>query len=195
MKFDSLGERIKFYENTNLPRAIPYLPLIVRLDGCHFHTFFTVYDYNDFGVCSRNLDLKPTDNNTHWNIARKYELEEKIKGRNLAIQGEIIGPGIQGNYYGLPEHKLYVFNIFDIAAQKYLDKSKVVELCKQWDLNYVSVYADNFVLNHTVNELLALAEGKSTLADVEREGLVFVSDFPTRVSFKCISNKFLLVEK
>lgn len=39
MKFDSLGDRMKFYENTNIHRAIPYLPLVVRLDGCHFHTF------------------------------------------------------------------------------------------------------------------------------------------------------------
>lgn len=183
----------------NCQNLTDYLP---GWQGRYFHvsekangTSFTAYSYGDlFGVCSRNIDLKPTDNNTHWNIARKYNLEEKIKGRNLAIQGEIIGPGIQGNYYGLPTHELYVFNIFDITAQQYLPKLYVQDLCEDWNLNYVPIYDDTFLLNHNVDQLLSLAEGKSALADVEREGLVFVSDFPTRVSFKCISNKFLLGE-
>lgn len=39
MIFKSLSERIKFYESVTCQRSIPYLPLIVRLDGCHFHTF------------------------------------------------------------------------------------------------------------------------------------------------------------
>lgn len=42
-----------------------------------------------------------------------------------------------------------------------------------------------------MDDILSLAEGKSKLEDVEREGLVFVSDSP-RVSFKAINNQFLL---
>lgn len=39
----------------------------------------TAYLYNDtFGVCSRNLELKDSDN-TFWNSARKYDLENKLK--------------------------------------------------------------------------------------------------------------------
>ena len=68
-------------------------------------TFF-VKD-GEFGVCSRNLELKETDDNVYWEIARRYELKEKLLGsdmiclpKNVCIQGEIIGPKIQKNKYG-----------------------------------------------------------------------------------------------
>jgi RNA ligase (TIGR02306 family) len=53
-----------------------------------------------FHVCSRNLDLKEDDNNSFWKVAKKFNIED-IMRRNfmlgLAIQGEMIGEGIQGN--------------------------------------------------------------------------------------------------
>jgi len=37
---DSLGDRMKLYENMALPkRFMPYLPIIIRADGVAFHTF------------------------------------------------------------------------------------------------------------------------------------------------------------
>jgi tRNA(His) 5'-end guanylyltransferase len=38
-KKDSLGERMKDYESGNAGRFMPMLPVLVRLDGCAFHTF------------------------------------------------------------------------------------------------------------------------------------------------------------
>jgi hypothetical protein len=54
--------------------------------------------YGVFGVCSRNLDLKETEGNTFWNVASKLDIESNIPD-NTAIQGELVGPGIQGNPY------------------------------------------------------------------------------------------------
>lgn len=36
---DSLGDRMKGYEYITRTHLIPRMPVIVRLDGCHFHTF------------------------------------------------------------------------------------------------------------------------------------------------------------
>jgi hypothetical protein len=53
---------------------------------------------------------------------------------------------------------------------------------------------NNFILNHTVEELLKLADMSSPLnPDLPQEGLVFrLYDSPSKVSFKVISNNYLL---
>ena len=53
----------------------------------------------EFGVCSRNLELLETEGNTFWKVAREMDLENKMKslGKNISLQGELIGEGIQGN--------------------------------------------------------------------------------------------------
>lgn len=37
--YDSLGDRMKYYESANTGRLIPLLPVMIRLDGVAFHTF------------------------------------------------------------------------------------------------------------------------------------------------------------
>lgn len=145
-----------------------------------------------FHVCSRNLSLRRSDTNTYWKIAAKYELEQKLQGTTLSIQGEIIGPGIQKNKYSLLDHELYVFNVFDYHTGKYLSKNDVIYLCKSFNLKYVPIINTEYKLPNNVQEILDYAEGKSILYNTEREGLVFVNDDQERISFKAISNKFLL---
>jgi RNA ligase (TIGR02306 family) len=133
--------------------------------------------------------------NTYWKIARENDLKNKLinLGRNIAIQGEIIGEGIQENRYGLKGHKLFVFNIYDIDRSEYVSKSEKMELVEHLGLETVPVIHKEVSLPNTVKEILDFAEGKSVLNDTtEREGLVWVSiDSPKRISFKTISNKFL----
>jgi RNA ligase (TIGR02306 family) len=158
-----------------------------------------------FGVCSRNLELKETDDNTFWTIARTIELEKKMKaykeshGFNFALQGETHGLGIQKNKYRLYDVKIRFFNMFNIDEQRFVDLDEFEAALKEMELEMVPIIYRNFKLPKTVNEVLTLAEGKSVLnKDVEREGLVFrpmkeMSVFRLgRLSFKAISNKFLL---
>ena len=67
-----------------------------KVDGSSV-TYF--YKDGEFGACSRNWELKDTEGNLIWKMARELKLEEKLKayGRNVALQGEIIGQGINGN--------------------------------------------------------------------------------------------------
>jgi RNA ligase (TIGR02306 family) len=64
-----------------------------------------------FRVCSRNLELKDTPENVFWQMARKYNLEQILEP-GMSVQGEVAGPGIQGNPAGYSEVQLFVFNVF-----------------------------------------------------------------------------------
>lgn len=161
-----------------------------------------------FGVCSRNMDLLETEGNSFWKVARAMMLEEKLLafGANLMLQGELIGPGIQGNIYGLKEHEFRLFDVFDIDSHSYMNAEARANLAKTLEIEEVPVLARGiniFALMefHTIPNILELAEGPSPLAKrvngtiVEREGLVFKCIENPEISFKAISNKYLLGEK
>jgi len=167
-----------------------------KLDGSSV-TFFL----NDgvFGVCSRNLNLAETEGNTQWRLARELDLEERLRrlGKNIALQGELIGPGIQGNQYRLNKHEVRVFNVFDIGTHRKMSLSETLDtlgiLNEQGPkIMTVPLFKINYRLPSTIEELLEEAEGKSTLCEeAEMEGIV-LRTLDSRVSFKAISNRFLL---
>lgn len=173
-----------------------------KLDG----SSMTVYVNNDkSGVCSRNLALIESDDNNFWHVAKRLDLINRLKslGRNIALQGELVGPGIQGNIYGLLQLEFYVFDIFDIDTHEYILPEDRYELIRRLNkhindnmrINLVPVFPDRVIVDSTIDDLLNQAEGVSALNNsIEREGIVFKS-FTTQDSFKAISNKFLLGEK
>jgi RNA ligase (TIGR02306 family) len=167
-----------------------------KLDGTSFTAF--IKD-GEFGVCSRNLQLKEDDSNTLWKVARKVNLEAGLKfiGKNLAIQAELVGPKIQGNPYKLVDHRIFVFDIFDIDNFTYLPASQRYEYVKYLGLSSVPVLEESLaVTTLQIDDLLLMAEGKSRLNEkTEREGLVYKSLSNPNFSFKVISNKFLLKQK
>ena len=84
-------------------------------------------------VAGRNNDFDKTDevayNNKYWSTAKKYNLpsilekyHEEHPDEYLAVQGELVGPGIQGNKMNLSELKFYIFNLF-----------KSTNNCASWD--------------------------------------------------------------
>ena len=150
-----------------------------------------------FGVCSRNLELLETEGNTFWKVARELDLENKLKqvSYNLCIQGELIGEGVQGNPYKIKGQTIKFFNAFDIDNQKYLDFKGFEHLIDMLELKSVPIIDEWFTLPETIEELLKYADDKSKLnPDFDREGIV-VRTLDRKISFKVISNKFLLNEK
>lgn len=166
-----------------------------KLDG----SSMTVFIKNGVvGVCSRNLELKEDDNNTFWATAKSCGLPENLKkfteklGFDIAVQGELIGPGIQGNKYQLDKHEFHVYDVFNIDTQEYLLPEDSFGIALSLSLDYVPTIYLNQENNKSTEELLLLAEGKSALNNkTEREGLVF-KDMNSDFSFKVISNKWLL---
>ena len=165
-----------------------------KLDGSS-----ATYYFKDgiFGVCSRNLELLETEGNTFWKVARELMLEEKLGtlDNNICLQGELIGEGIQGNPYKIKGQTVKFFNAFNIDTQEYLGLGEFIALINGMNLETVPVLDTNFTLPETVEDMLKVADDKSVLNfSFDREGIVIRSSDRT-ISFKAISNKFLLNEK
>lgn len=163
-----------------------------KLDG----TSLTVFRSAEcpIGVCSRNWEVRETEGNTLWAMARQYDLENVLsKLGNFAIQGEVVGPGIQKNKYGLSKHEFHVYDIFDIDAQQYLPPAKRMAIVKEHGLLHVPVIAsERSFAGMSVEAALAHVVNKSLIGTKpEREGSVFKCN-QEPVSFKIISNRFLL---
>ena len=168
-----------------------------KLDG----SSMTVYLRDgEFGVCSRNLELKPSETNSLWTVAVRNDLELKLRcaNRNLALQGELIGEGIQGNPYKIKGQEFFLFDIYNIDAGKYFTPDERKAFIEEHNIKHVPILAfgaellDTLGINN-IDGILHFAEGKSVMGTIgcEREGLVFKSK-TMQCSFKAISNKFLL---
>jgi RNA ligase (TIGR02306 family) len=172
----------------------------LKLDG----TSCTFYHNNgEVGVCSRNLELQLNPDNTHGKIEAKHNIFEKLKksGRNIALQGEIIGEGIQGNPEKIFGQCFMLFDIWDIDKDHYLTADERVRLLNELEIEEdIHIYITHFKKLsefNSLDEILKFAEGKSLKAEI-REGLVFKSKERINgkiISFKAISNQFLLNEK
>jgi RNA ligase (TIGR02306 family) len=174
-----------------------------KLDGTSFTAFLR---RGEFGICSRNLWMDEADeSNVLARVARAHRLEEKLRaardrlGFDLAIQAEVIGPGIQKNKYALKEVTLRVFSVLDVDAYKLLDHVESQALLAEMGLEPVPQLGA-IVLDHTVDQLVSLSEGTSVLnPQVQREGIVlrppveeYDEEVGGRLSFKAINPKFLL---
>jgi RNA ligase (TIGR02306 family) len=165
-----------------------------KLDGSSA-TFY--YKDGVFGVCSRNLELIETEGNTFWKVARELDLENKMRdfGVNISLQGELIGEGIQGNPYKIKGQTVRFFNLFVIDLQVYHSLAHLGRALGIMGVKMVPIVDEFFELPDTIEKLLQYAEDKSVLnPKFDREGVVIRSNDRT-ISFKVISNKFLLNEK
>ena len=169
-----------------------------KLDG----TSFTCYFNNGvFGVCGRNWELSETSDNSLWRMANLLQLKEKMTkhGKNIALQGELIGAGINGNLYGLSDHKLYFFTGYDIDKGRRMFFDELEWVLFGLQLQMVPLLEKyGFVIpneSNIVDYMLKYAEGKSVLnMEVDREGVV-VRGLEREFSFKAISNTYLLGSK
>lgn len=112
------------------------------------------------------------------------------EGRNLAVQGEMVGPSIQKNFEGVKSNQLYIYDIYDIDRQQYLLPTERLEFLVKHGLRGVPE-AGIVTLPQTVAEVIEDADGPSGLNGKRREGFVYKSmerDF----SFKVISNNYLM---
>ncbi len=152
---------------------------------------------NEFGVCGRNLDLKMDDKNSLWATAIREDIENKLRKfekNNIALQGELVGPGIQGNIYNLPQLEFFIFDVYDVNKGCYFNPIDRQNLIMEIGLKHVPVLENNFQLIHTVDELILKSDGKSIIGNKFqplREGIVF-KEMVGEMSFKAISNKYLL---
>lgn len=162
-----------------------------KLDGTSVTAF--IRD-GEFGICSRNLLLDETD--TSHVIVRyasdtglKEKLEEicKLAGFEIYIQGELVGPGIQGNRYGLKEHRLYVFNVLNRCGKMPLATWAHL-LYSRFD---IAPFLFNFHGIGSVDAIVQASRENSLVGNCVREGIV-CRNYENSISFKVINPDFLL---
>lgn len=166
----------------------------VKLDGS---SMTVIFERGVGAVASRNWELRETEGNTLWKVARRNRFIEAMEklGRNIALQGEIMGEGIQGNNEGIKGQEFYLYNIWDIDRQCYVSPQERTEIVNQLTqfgatIAHVPILDKiTFSENVTVEDILAMADGKSLFAP-NREGLVFKRE-DGKFSFKAISNWYL----
>jgi len=72
---------------------------------------------------------KDRTGNIFWQMAEKYEFEKKLP-EGMSVQGEICGPGIEGNPMRLSNPEFFVYDVFDIGTAKYLDFDDMISFCR-----------------------------------------------------------------
>lgn len=195
--------------------------ITMKMDGSSA-TFF--HRDGHLGVCSRNLELKIGDENKDNSFVRMlYDGLLNVllpELGNIAIQGELMGPNIQGNREQLKDFTLFVFDV------QFLDEGRKATPMERYSImdrlyalgvnphkvRHAPIFADGKFREfqelsaeervsyrlpdlglHSTSDLLKFAEGPSLVNKV-REGVVF-KRITDEFSFKAISDAYLLGEK
>lgn len=144
-------------------------------------------------VCGRNWEISDGDN-TYWNAVRRTGLlDEHVLSPGEALQGEIIGPGIQGNPLRLADVTIVVFAY--LRGRSAMPRNE----WPQWAINraapvYDLPFPDNPAAAVTQVEGLESRLAPGRLA----EGVVWhtvegrVVPSLGRSTFKAINNRYLL---
>ena len=142
---------------------------------------------NEFGVCSRNLNLKETENNTFWKIARKLNIEQLMRKYaetygliNFNIQGEVVGEGVQSNLYKLKGQTVRLYAAFNIDTQTYFEYEQLIEMAKEMNLETCPVIFTDFELPENPDQLFEMVDQFKTVfgnsvGKLFAEGWVFVA--------------------
>lgn len=170
-------------------------------------TFFRPVDGGPLGVCSRNWALRPGPNPV-WRVTEALRLSEVLPP-GMAIQGELVGPGIQKNRLGLASVELRVFSVYDArpGAGRFLGYRDFIAFCSEHGLTPVPIehvvegeQAARF--DHSLEGWLERARGVYTGTKNRKEGIVVrpLEETPSatlggRLSFKVINNDYLLKDE
>ena len=161
-----------------------------KLDGTS-STFF-IKD-GVFGVCSRNYLLEYNDQSVLGKVAKSLNLEDKLRAldKDIAIQGEVIGEGINKNRYKVNGNQLYIFTAYNLKDGKRFTLDELDNLCQYLEVNLIPIVKHNVQLPTRMEDLIDMANDKSLIASCMREGIV-VRTYDMNTSFKVISNSYLL---
>lgn len=178
----------------------------MKLDG----SSTTLYTFeNNLGICGHNAELNKIMEVPQWNLVSSMGLNVALKElkKDIALQMEFMGPGIQGNREKLNEKDLFLFNVFNIQKSKFTcpnERYDIFEALKERVFQISGIeFKHTPILNKrikvlelypTLEAILDFVNGPSLFHKI-KEGDVFKSvDYVDDkiIQFKVISNKYLL---
>lgn len=164
-----------------------------------------------FHVCSRNREIL-THDDFMYETAEAQLKSKLVKG--YVYQGEIVGPNIQQNKYGLEKLHIYVYSVWVTRLRQYLTPFALAHHCSEQGIDLVPFadkpYENAFILGNSIDDLVERSKGNSRMPmrtkETPREGIVirpveyleekndarFVGG---RLSFKAINPDFMLKYK
>ena len=164
-----------------------------------------------FRVCSRNQETREMPGCYFWGVARSLLMEEKLQAycgarladhpTGFAVQGELVGPGVNGNRARFPERTFRVFKVTDLATGRPFSFAELRSFSAETGIPLVPIVDDNFLFGPevTVDSLLALATRRTALnEELWAEGVVIRPLVPRRhltlgsLSFKVINPEYML---
>ena len=157
----------------------------------------SVFESGRFGVTSKHVDLPFSEDCPYWAAAVKNNigalLEDLHKNGHrgaLAIQGEVVGPTISGNHYGLPPTSapsFTVYSVWNIETQYRWDPRTVQKFCSTHGLSHVEVLGYHKVTGIASSHEDMIARASSR----QGEGLVFKSCASDGRWFKVLSDRWI----
>lgn len=158
---------------------------------------------DEFRVCSRNLELKDTEGNSLWGLARKLDIEGYLRSfdhHHVVLQGEVYGPGVNANRLGV---KVVSFSSYFGALVDGSDEQPLPE--SDHLVASLTVPRLDLPFPTSIDEAVAQANGLKSAIQPARmaEGVVwnikgsplFEVDGDRHRCFKAINNEYLLKDK
>jgi RNA ligase (TIGR02306 family) len=163
-------------------------PVIIteKLEGSHFAA--SIFRDGEIAICQRRFKIDPVENAEHdwYKVARLSGLIDKLPALKtevdrrygaiaevVTVRGEVLGPGIQGNYYKLPTLALKIFDI-EVNGQP-LGVAEYRTLVNQLAIDTVPLLATDLMLRDWLADktLAQASNGQSALNPaLLREGVV-----------------------
>ncbi len=191
-----------------------------KLDGASITVFV---HGTSFGICSRNQEILlpqevaealtlssssdtwPSTGNVYVDTALRMKLHDFLARAassfgGVALQGELIGPRVQGNHYGLDATTIRFYSVFFVDHNRFATLEELQEMSALYGFELVPmIQADANEVGNDASAMLKFADGNSALApNKRREGIVVRTTENVqgeKLSFKVISNTYLLKQK
>jgi len=186
--------------------AEEYFVGTLKMDGSSITVFYDA-DSDTLGVCSRNQELKldlevPLPDQGKFiqgainsDLLAKVKRLSEIYGGSYAIQGELVGAGIQGGFEKFDTYQVFAYNIFDIKTGDFVSFGMFEAMAEEIGLQTVPViFEATQILKQPLETILEMADGAGLRA-AYREGIVWKQVVGGNNQFKAISNKYLSKEK
>lgn len=201
-KFLKANENKEYIETEKLEgQSITYL--VKRISILKFKKLIDI-SYYSFAQYSRNIKAQSGSKIDIY--AKKNDICNKLINilrdrpdlKYISIQGELIGPGIQGNIYNLKDYALYIFKI--AYNNHEMNWKQIVEICNTYKLQHVPLLGSGVLNSEKLEaEYWSNKSTNNSMLDnnILREGIVIrsaeVNELGfTDFSFKAVSPEYCL---
>lgn len=134
-----------------------------------------IFNNNEFDACSRRLKLVENQG-FPYQMVNQYNLKSlmSLNAKNIAIQAETIGIGMNGNRMGLTDRQIRVFRAKNLDTRMLYTWDELVDLCNLLDIPTVPLI-DRFIFDkniHTVEYFRELSNAQKYQNNLPGEGIV-----------------------